>query len=128
MSPNIIPVLAKIFFISCNVKAGSASPSGEANPATVLCIDFGTLHLSYGHQSAADLCFLRKLFTSSPAGFLTRRSSPDPPSRTGLCNGCGVSLPAYSDRIVQDFHLIPYYLIDASMGTEKLFLEYNSVL
>ena len=36
--------------------------------------------------------------------------------------------PAYSDRIVQDFHLIPYYLIDASMGTEKLFLEYNSVL
>ena len=34
----------------------------------------------------------------------------------------------YSDRIVQDFHLIPYYPSDASMGTEKLFLEYNSVL
>ena len=46
--------------------------------------------------------------TPHPAGFLARASPPAAPSRfrNGICGG----LFAYSDRIAQVSHLIPYYL------------------
>ena len=85
------------------------------------------LPLSYGHQSAVDLCFLRKLFTSFFSRFPDSQIVACPAFSRILRNGLWSLLPAHSDRIVQDFHLIPYYPTDASMGTEKLNSEYNPV-
>lgn len=82
--------------------------------------------LSHGHQSAVDLCFLRKLFTSFFSRFPDSQIAASPAFSRKMRNGFRTSLPAHSDRIVQDLHLIPYYPI-ASTGTEKLFLEYSSV-
>ena len=52
--------------------------------------------------------FLRKLLSVIPAGFLTHGLSLDAPSHNQVAMAFCISLPVHSDRIVQDFHLIPF--------------------
>lgn len=55
-----------------------------------------------------NFCFLRKLFTNPPAGFLACRVSCDHAFSHCFCAmASAVFSCAYSDRIAQDSHLIP---------------------
>lgn len=64
-----------------------------------------------------EFCFLRKLFTNSPSRFPDLQINALPNLLTWISHAMATfenlrhmtSLPAYSDRIAQDSHLIPYY-------------------
>ncbi len=64
-----------------------------------------------------EFCFLRKLFTNSPSRFSDLQINALPNLLTWISHAMAAfenlrhmtSLPAYSDRIAQDSHLIPYY-------------------
>ena len=64
-----------------------------------------------------EFCFLRKLFTNSPSRFPDLQINALPNLLTWISHAMAAfenlrhmtSLPAYSDRIAQDSHLIPYY-------------------
>ena len=64
--------------------------------------------------------------TTTQAGFLTCRSTVDSPSHMLTCHTMvsRIFLPAYSDRIAQDFHLIPS-LTSKRLSADALELGYG---
>ena len=83
--------------------------------------------------------FLRKLSLTNSAGFLTYRSTHNPTISAIYQWFHWILLPGYSDRIVQDFHLIPSQSVLKNIptictlqqtdmsGTENGFIQFTSL-